>query len=65
MYKYSVTPNKDVTAWYVKLEDVAPTNEYAAKDDAIEKAEQIAKENKPSKVTILDKYHQVVEEKIF
>ncbi|MEN1967445.1 DUF2188 domain-containing protein [Lentibacillus sp. N15] len=65
MNKYSVAPNKDVTAWYVKLEDVAPTNEYVAKDDAIEKAEQMAKENKPSKVIILDKNHEVAEERTF
>ncbi|WP_106496566.1 DUF2188 domain-containing protein [Lentibacillus sp. Marseille-P4043] len=65
MKKFSVAPNKDVTGWYVKLEDVAPTDEYIAKDDAIEKAEQLAKSNKPSKVIILDKNHEIIEEKIY
>lgn len=65
MNEYSVTPNKDVTGWFVKLEDAVPSTEYVAKDDAIEKAEQMAKNNKPSKVVILDKEHAVIEERTF
>lgn len=62
MKKYSVAPNADVTGWFVKLEDVAPEEEYAAKDDAIAAATNMAKENSPSKVEILDKDHNIVEE---
>lgn len=65
MNEYSVTPNKDVTGWFVKLEDAVPSTEYVAKDDAIEKAEQMAKDHKPSKVIILDKDHSVLEERTF
>ncbi|MFD2628614.1 DUF2188 domain-containing protein [Oceanobacillus kapialis] len=65
MKKYSVVPNVDVSAWIVKLEDVAPENEYAAKDDAIAAAEQMAKDNSPSMVEIMDKEHNVIEEKRF
>ncbi|WP_099159798.1 DUF2188 domain-containing protein [Virgibacillus ndiopensis] len=65
MKKYSVVPNKDVTGWFVKLEDVAPENEYVAKDDAIQKAEQLAMENSPSKIIIMDKNHDIVEERSF
>lgn len=65
MKKYSVVPNVDVSAWIVKLEDVAPENEYAAKDDAIAAAEQMAKDNSPSLVEIMDKEHNVIEEKRF
>ncbi|GIP62481.1 MULTISPECIES: DUF2188 domain-containing protein [Bacillota] len=63
MRTYSVTPNVDATGWFVKLEDVAPEELYEAKDDAIKAAEQMADENRPSKVQILDKFHQVLEEK--
>ncbi|APC49207.1 DUF2188 domain-containing protein [Virgibacillus halodenitrificans] len=63
MKKYSVAPNVDVTGWFVKLEDVAPEEVYDAKDDAIAAAEQMAKENSPSLLEILDKHHNVVEEK--
>ncbi|AIF44225.1 DUF2188 domain-containing protein [Virgibacillus sp. SK37] len=63
MKKYSVAPNVDVTGWFVKLEDVAPEEVYDAKDDAIAAAEQMAKENSPSLLEILDKNHNVVEEK--
>ncbi|MFC4557619.1 DUF2188 domain-containing protein [Virgibacillus kekensis] len=65
MKEYSVAPNRDATAWIVKLEDVAPEKEYGAKDDAIAEAEKLAKENTPSRLSILDKEHNVVEEKRF
>lgn len=63
MKTYSVAPNVDATGWFVKLEDVAPEKVYDAKDDAIEAAEQMAKENSPGKVEILDKNHNIIEEK--
>lgn len=65
MKKYSVAPNKDTTAWMVKLEDVAPADSFQAKDDAIAEAEKMAKENSPSKVMILDKNHEIIETKTY
>lgn len=65
MKKYSVAPNQDTTAWMVKLEDVAPAGEYDAKDDAIAKAEEMASENSPSKLSILDKEHNILEVRKF
>lgn len=65
MKEYSVVPNKDVTGWYVKIEDVAPTDLYDERDTAIEKAEEIAESNKPSKLYILDQDHAVEEERNF
>lgn len=61
MKNYSVAPNKDATTWMIKLEDVAPTESYDTKDEAIAKAEEMAKENSPSKLSILDKNHDVIE----
>lgn len=63
MKEYSVVPNKDVTGWFVKIEDIAPTDLYDERNTAIEKAEQIAQENKPSKLLILDQNHEVEEER--
>lgn len=65
MKNYSVAPNKDATAWMVKLEDIAPTESYDAKDEAITEAEKMAKENSPSKLSILDKNHDVIEYKTY
>lgn len=63
MKTYSVAPNKDASRWIVKLEDVAPTESYSSKDGAILAAEEMAKENSPSKIQILDEDHNVIEEK--
>jgi hypothetical protein len=60
---YTVAPNVDATAWFVKLEDVAPEEVYDAKDEAIAEAERMAEENSPGLVQILDKEHNVIEEK--
>lgn len=65
MKRYSVVPNKDVTGWFVKIEDVAPTDFYDERDTAVEKAEEMAQENKPSKLQILDQNHEVEEERTF
>lgn len=65
MKTFSVAPNADETSWFVKLEDIAPEEVYGAKDDAISAAEQMAKENTPSKVEILDKDDNVQEERRF
>ncbi|TLS38151.1 DUF2188 domain-containing protein [Pseudalkalibacillus caeni] len=65
MNQYTITPNKDVTGWYVEIEDVAPTNLYQTKAAAIEEGEKIAKNNKPSKLVIMDEDHNVAEERTF
>ncbi|WP_079477825.1 DUF2188 domain-containing protein [Halobacillus salinus] len=65
MKEYSVVPNKDVTGWVVKIEDVAPTDEYDERDQAVEKALEIAEKNKPSRVLIMDKNHEVESERTF
>ncbi|WP_082232530.1 DUF2188 domain-containing protein [Halobacillus massiliensis] len=62
MKEYSVAPNKDVTGWFVKIEDVAPTDEYPERDTAVEKAKEMAEQNKPSRVLILDKNHEIEDE---
>ncbi|WP_226581657.1 DUF2188 domain-containing protein [Halobacillus litoralis] len=65
MKQYSVVPNKDVTGWFVKIEDVAPTDLFDERDTAIEKAEEIAKDNTPSKLSILNQNHEVEEERTY
>ncbi|TWI54456.1 DUF2188 domain-containing protein [Halalkalibacter nanhaiisediminis] len=65
MKQYSVAPNADASRWIVKIEDVAPEESYPTKDAAINAALDIAKANNPSKVLILDKEHNVIEEKSF
>ncbi len=65
MKEYSVVPNKDVTGWFVKIEDIAPTKLYDERDTAIEKAVEVAENNKPSRVLIMDQNHEVEEERTF
>ncbi|GAA0440789.1 hypothetical protein GCM10008983_17320 [Lentibacillus halophilus] len=65
MNMYSVAPSNEVMTWFVKLEDVAPEEEYELKDDAIAAAEQMAQDNRPSMVKILDKNHNVLEKRKF
>lgn len=65
MNKYYVVPDKDATAWYVKIENVAPVEEYDKKDKAIEAGEKIAQENKPSSLIILDNNHETEDERNF
>ncbi|WP_077623548.1 DUF2188 domain-containing protein [Sediminibacillus massiliensis] len=62
MKEYTVTPDKDASNWYVKIEDVAPTDLYSKKDDAIEQGKKMAEENKPSRLMILDENKDVVDE---
>jgi len=62
MNMYSVVPNADVSAWLVKLENVAPEKEYKSEDEAITAAKQMAEENKPSILQVMDKNHNVVSE---
>lgn len=63
MYTYNVKPNVDVTAWFVKLEDVVAEYVYDSKDEAIEVAEKLAQENSPSKIEIMDTNFDIENEK--
>lgn len=65
MKHYTVAPNKDATTWFIKMEDIAPLEEYDKLDKAIEAGERIARENKPSTLAILTKDHDVEEKLIF
>ncbi|UOR11100.1 DUF2188 domain-containing protein [Halobacillus amylolyticus] len=65
MKEYSVVPNKDVTGWLVKIEDVAPTDLYDERDTAVEKATELAENDKPSRVLIMDQNHNIEQEKKF
>ncbi|WP_174733132.1 DUF2188 domain-containing protein [Mesobacillus harenae] len=65
MNLYSVVPDKDITGWYVKLEDVAPTELHSSRSVAINEAVDLANKNRPSKVVILDKDHNVDDERTF
>lgn len=62
MKNYSVAPDQTASRWIVKLEDVAPTESFPTKDGAIDAAKELAKNNSPSKVQILDEEHNLVEE---
>lgn len=65
MKEYSVVPNKDVSGWYVKIENVAPMEYHSTRDDAVLEAEGLAKENAPSKLVIYDAKTEVEEERQF
>ncbi|ASF41071.1 MULTISPECIES: DUF2188 domain-containing protein [Halobacillus] len=65
MKEYTVAPNKDVTGWLIKIEDVAPTDLYDERDTAVAKAEEMAQDNKPSRLYILDQNHEVEEERSY
>lgn len=65
MNEYSVAPNRDASKWIVKIEDVAPEQTYDDRESAIEEAEKLAQENKPSRVLILNENHEVEDEKSF
>lgn len=62
MRTYTVAPNVDASAWMIKLEDVAPEEIYDSKDEAIELAKEMAAENTPAIVEILDDEHNVIDE---
>ncbi|WP_397351685.1 DUF2188 domain-containing protein [Oceanobacillus kimchii] len=62
MRLYTVTPNVDATGWFIKLENVAPEELYDSKDEAVSAATQMAKENTPSTVQVLDGDNNVEDE---
>ncbi|ADC51867.1 MULTISPECIES: DUF2188 domain-containing protein [Alkalihalophilus] len=61
MKEFSVVPNKDSSAWMVKVEDVSPVHSYNNKMEAIEKAKELAKEDQPSKISLYDGNHELEE----
>lgn len=65
MKNYTVAPNKDATVWFIKMEDVAPLEEYDEYDKSIEAGFRIAEENKPSTLTILDEHHDIRDKHTF
>lgn len=65
MNMYSVVPNPKATGWLVKLEDVAPEEQYNSEEEAIAAAEKLAKENRPSTVQILSVEHDIIDEITF
>ncbi|MFC4736628.1 DUF2188 domain-containing protein [Bacillus daqingensis] len=65
MREYSVRPNKDATAWMVKIEDVAPETSFDQKDEAIAHAEEMAKDKAPSRLLIYNNKMEVEEERDF
>ncbi|TMW69892.1 DUF2188 domain-containing protein [Alteribacter natronophilus] len=65
MKEYTVRPNKDADEWFVKIEDVAPETSYDKMDQAIEEAEKIAGDNRPSRLIIYNHLHEIVDEKTF
>ncbi|MDN4526848.1 DUF2188 domain-containing protein [Fictibacillus fluitans] len=65
MNDYSVVPDRGVNGWIVKLQDVAPTETYTSRAEAIEEAERLAKENTPSRVLVYDSKLEIEEEKKF
>ncbi|WP_085523596.1 DUF2188 domain-containing protein [Tuberibacillus sp. Marseille-P3662] len=65
MNQYYVVPDKDALGWYVKIEDTAPIELYDKKDKAIDAGVHIAKDHRPSHLSILDSDHNVEEERIY
>lgn len=65
MKEYSGVPNKDVSGWYVKIENVASAEYHSSRDDAVLEAEGLAKDNAPSKVVIYDAQQEIGEERLF
>ncbi|MCK6255660.1 DUF2188 domain-containing protein [Fictibacillus sp. KIGAM418] len=65
MNDYSVVPDQGENGWIVKIQDVAPTDTFPSRAEAIAKAEKLATEDKPSRVLVYDTQLKVEEEKMF
>ncbi|MEJ8767619.1 DUF2188 domain-containing protein [Oceanobacillus sp. HCA-5259] len=65
MNMYSIVPNPNAIGWLVKLENIATEEQYNAEEEAIEAAEKLARENRPSTFQILNMEHDVVDEITF
>ncbi|MDM5197465.1 DUF2188 domain-containing protein [Fictibacillus enclensis] len=65
MNDYSVVPDKGVNGWIVKIQDVAPTEAFPSRAEAIAEAERLAKEDSPSRVLVYDSKLEIEEEKSF
>lgn len=62
MKEYTVRPNKDADAWFLKIEDVAPEQDFDKMDEAVEAGKKVAEENKPSRLIIYNHLNDVVDE---
>lgn len=65
MKYYSVEPGKDAQTWLIKIEGVAAGEEYDKYDDAVEAGDNLAQNNKPSTLTILNEYNNVQEKRTY
>ncbi|GAF12091.1 hypothetical protein JCM19046_2415 [Bacillus sp. JCM 19046] len=65
MKEYTVTPNKDATTWFLKVENVAPFEEFDKQSSAIEAGMKLAETNQPSRLIIFDEQNQKQEIKTF
>lgn len=65
MKEYSVVPNKDATTWFLKIEDVAPYEEFDKQTTAVEAGIRVAEANKPSRLIIFDETNEKQEIKTF
>lgn len=62
MKKFTVRPDKNADSWFLKLEDVAPQENFDQMDDATAAGKKLASENSPSQLTIYNQHNEVVEE---
>ncbi|MED1741977.1 DUF2188 domain-containing protein [Bacillus swezeyi] len=62
---YTVTPHVDADGWFVKMEDTAPIDLYDTRAEAVEKGEEMAKENRPAKLIIYDRQDKKEEERTY
>ncbi|MGM8365288.1 DUF2188 domain-containing protein [Virgibacillus sp. W0181] len=65
MKNYTIEPNKDASAWFVKIEGVGLYEQHDKLDKAIEAGERVASENKPSRLQIMTKDKEVEETRTF
>ncbi|WP_195258955.1 DUF2188 domain-containing protein [Bacillus paralicheniformis] len=65
MKVYTVTPNAETDGWFLKLEDTAPIELYDTRTEAVEKGEEMAKENRPAKLVIYDRQDNKEDERSY
>lgn len=65
MKEYTVEPNKDASAWFVKIEGVGLLEQHDKLDKAIEAGERVAQEDKPSTLKIMTKDKEVEETRTY
>jgi len=65
MKEYTIEPGKHAQTWMVKLEGILPANTYDRFDDAMFQGRKMARENRPSKLIIYDKFKNIEDELTF